>query len=273
MSDLIELLRIEGVDLSNEFKKASIKGRGTPQEIADFRELYFHSFLSKYFPFPYRIAKGGILDTYGNKSASIDCILCNPAHPYTVDNSGKFTVLLADGVDCAIEIKPDISNKEELIRGLKQIISLKRLLRSKSSIVVTSKATQDEIEYSKRIPSFIFSLKAKANIDDTVSEIIDYYRAEKVPLEEQIDYVVINGSGIIINHKISQTNMRYVPDGVKKYGYFYEQWDDLTLAAFLLYINLSYGAIPMITDSILERYLYNIPRVKASRYDFEGFWE
>lgn len=273
MSQLIELLKIESYDMVNEFKKASIKGKGTPQEVADFREIYFHNFLSKYFPFPYRVTKGGIIDSFGNKSASIDCILCNPEHPYTVDNSGKFSVLLADGVDCAIEIKPDLSIKEELKRGLKQITTVKKLRRAKSPIIVKNKASQEEIEFSKTIPAFIFSLTAKSNIDDTVSEIIDYYKDNKVPLEEQVDYVIINGRGIVINYKYPELNRRYVPHGVKKYGYYYEAWEELTLAVFLLYINLTYGGIPTITTSILERYLYNLKPLNIARYNFEGFWD
>jgi hypothetical protein len=200
MNELIELLRIESQDMVNEFKKASIKGKGTPQEIADFRELYFHSFMAKYFPFPYRITKGGIIDTYGNKSASIDCILCNPAHPYTVDNSGKFSVILADGVDSAIEIKPNISIKDELERGLKQIITVKKLRRSKTPILLNKNLSNAQIEFSKTIPSFIFALEAKSNIDDTVSEIIDFYKDNNISIDKQVDYVIINK--IIVKSKL-----------------------------------------------------------------------
>ena len=57
-------------------------------------------FLEKYFPFPFRIVKGNIIDSHGNRSNSIDCIVLGPSHPYTVDPvNGKASVILADGVD------------------------------------------------------------------------------------------------------------------------------------------------------------------------------
>ena len=41
---LLDLLEIESNELDTAFKKASIEGEGTPQEIADRREDYFTSF-------------------------------------------------------------------------------------------------------------------------------------------------------------------------------------------------------------------------------------
>ena len=128
MEDLLAHIRADAKDLRHEFQKASRQGRGTSQEISDFRENALQSFLQNYFPFPYRIAKGGIRDSRGNKSDSIDCILVNPFHPYTIDSRDKFKIILADGVDAAVEVKPDISRKTELIRGLEQGLTVKALL-------------------------------------------------------------------------------------------------------------------------------------------------
>jgi hypothetical protein len=71
MDDLYSLLREEALQLSSEFRKASIQGRGTSQEVADFRENAVQAFLGRYFPFPHRIAKGKVRDSFGNVSASI----------------------------------------------------------------------------------------------------------------------------------------------------------------------------------------------------------
>ena len=46
---LIQLLEIEAQEIATSYKKASIEGKGTPQEIADRREGSFVSFLRKYF--------------------------------------------------------------------------------------------------------------------------------------------------------------------------------------------------------------------------------
>ena len=105
-SDFIRLLELEYKELKLGLSKASIEGKGTPQEIADRREELFHSFFIKYFPFPFRITKGNIIDSYNNRSASIDCVILDPSHPYTIDaKNNKASVILADGVDYAIEIK------------------------------------------------------------------------------------------------------------------------------------------------------------------------
>ena len=66
MNNLIKLLKIEGTEINHFFEKASFEGEGTPQEVSDRGKGTLTSFLKKYFPFPYRIAKGNIRDSYGN---------------------------------------------------------------------------------------------------------------------------------------------------------------------------------------------------------------
>jgi len=143
-SKLLQLLEYEGPELATAFEKASIQGRGTPQEVAEHREGAFRNFISRYFPFPHRVSKGNVIDSLPNESASIDCIIINPSHPYTVDTYEKFTVILADGVDVAIEVKPDISVVEELHRGLKQVESVKRLWRKKTPLLAPSLSRKND---------------------------------------------------------------------------------------------------------------------------------
>jgi len=69
MDDLKQLIRADARELEAKFSSASIQGRGTPQEISDFRENALQAFLANYFPFPYRIAKGGILDRRAQRTA------------------------------------------------------------------------------------------------------------------------------------------------------------------------------------------------------------
>lgn len=107
MNKLSELLKVEAKEIAASFEKASIEGEGTPQEVSDRREEVVKGFLMKYFPFPYRVVKGNIIDSFGNRSNSIDCIVLNPSHPHTVDPlNGKASIIFADGVDFAIEVKP-----------------------------------------------------------------------------------------------------------------------------------------------------------------------
>ena len=86
MNNLIKLLNSESDEINHLFEKAQIEGEGTPQEVSDRRENALTNFLKKFFPFPYRIAKGNIRDSFGKHSMSIDCIVLNPNHPYTTSD-------------------------------------------------------------------------------------------------------------------------------------------------------------------------------------------
>ncbi len=232
------------------FKKASIQGKGTPQEVSDFRENHFNQFIAKYFPFPHRITKAIINDSYGNQSDSIDTVLIGTNHPYTIDSSEKFSLVLADGVDAAIELKPDLSTKLELVRGLKQIESVKKLKRVNTSIALPRKTPSHIIEFSKTIPSFIFCIKANANPIDTAKKVIQHYIDESIPIENQIDYIIINDVGIIANYKYPELSK----ETSKRTGFFFEEWKDLTLPAFLLKINESYPSEIRMSTPILSYY-------------------
>jgi hypothetical protein len=169
MDKLVDILKDEAVTLSREFKKASSLGEGTSQEIADFREHAVQAFLSRFFPNPYRVVKGKVHDSFGNgPSASIDCVLINPVHPHLIDSHKKFQVILADGVDWVLEVKPDLANAHEMQRALKQCISIKKLRRVKGPILIPQKNPQHVIEASKQIPFFLFTQKFKSNLKNTV---------------------------------------------------------------------------------------------------------
>ncbi len=253
MNDIIELLKFESKEMKENFNKASIKGKGTPQEIADFREGYFQEFISRYFPYPYRVTKGGIIDINNKKSDSIDCILLNPCHPYTIDSGNKYSIILADGVECAIEIKPDISNFKELKRALIQIQSVKQLRRTNSPIMLKYNERTEYIEYSRQIPTVIFSIIAVQDINKLINNIIKYYKEENIPIEEQFDYIVINERGILVNYKIEEI----IPYNNKICGYYYEEWNELTLAAMLLYINICFPPMPqLVNGNAMGNYLF-----------------
>ena len=75
MDKFVELLKLEAVEIAASFRKASIEGEGTPQEVADRREEIVKNFMIKYFPFSFRVVKCNIVDSYGSRSNSIDCII------------------------------------------------------------------------------------------------------------------------------------------------------------------------------------------------------
>lgn len=259
MNKLIELLRIETKEIAASFEKASLEGEGTPQEVSDRREEVVKKFLEKYFPFPFRIVKGNIIDSYGNRSNSIDCIVLNPSHPYTVDPvNNKASVILADGVDFAIEVKPDLSQKPEIERALMQIRSVKKLRRVRTGLA----STLEEIERAKQIPSFIFSDTTYFNPKRLIANIVDYYVANSVPKEEQFDLIVINNRLIAINFSTKSKFQKNNFEGIAGY----ETSED-TLATFLFFMNMLPKSQPDIDKNILRIYLEKTPGYEMFTFD------
>lgn len=249
---LIQLLEIEAKEIQLSFEKASIEGEGTPQEVADRREAALvKAFLEKYFPFPYRVVKGNIIDSYGERSNSIDCIILSPSHPYTIDpKNDKASIIFADGVDYAIEVKPDLANKEEIHRVLEQIQSVKKLKRKRNAIVFTDNYTKEVIENSYRIPSFIFSAKTYVELRTLVSHIVDYYIDNRVPRSEQFDIISINNRVVLFNCRKNS----YIDYGGYE-GICYAMTNENTLAVFLLYLNKIMKSEPELGMNVLKFYI------------------
>lgn len=249
---LLELLKLESKEINLSFEKASIEGQGTPQEVSDRRENAFvRTFIEKYFPFPYRVTKGNVVDSYNNRSNSIDCLILSPSHPYTIDpKNDKASIIFADGVDFAIEVKPDLTSKNEIVRGLEQIRSVKRLRRQRDGLLIKSKCTELEISRAKQIPAIIFSNKTFKNIKTLLADIVDYYVNEKVPKNEQFDLIVINNQTIIFNStQYSYTNY------VQIEGLYYAETNENTLAAFLMLIGKMSKSEPSLGSNVLDFYL------------------
>jgi len=255
MQTLFDLLRIEAAELRTSFMKASVTGQGTPQEVADFREHAVQSFLQRFFPFPYRVAKGNIRDSFGRASDSIDCVLCCPAHPHTIDSYGKFQLLLADGVDAAIEVKPDIANRTELERGLAQGISVKHLRRVQSGLIGQDSESPFG-QYAHRVPYFIFSMKAKADPLTTGHEIVDYYRNNQVSVLDQADAICVNDVGVFINVQVPEMYAWGVqPEDGEKCGWWFTEWGETALVGFLMHLHLVPHARLKVQEELLFPYL------------------
>jgi hypothetical protein len=249
---LIELLKMEAEEIQTSFRKASIEGEGTPQEVADRREAVFvKSFLEKYFPFPYRVVKGNIVDSYENRSNSIDCIILSPSHPYTIDSKNdRASIIFADGVDFAIEVKPNLADKKEIARALDQIRSVKKLRRKRSAIIFKDNYNEEQIENSYKIPTFIFSDKSYSDIRLLISTIVSHYIFYQVPVSEQFDFIVINNRAMIFNSR--KNSYCYSKD---LEGIYISETKENTLAVFLLWLNKIMRSEPEISPNILKIYL------------------
>ena len=222
-SKLMNLLKFDSDNIVQSFRKASVEGGGTPQEVSDRREANISIFLSKYFPFPYRIVKGNIIDSYDNNSNSIDCIILNPCHPYTIDqNNQRASIIFAEGVDVAIEVKSDFDNGE-IIRGLKQIESVKKLIPRRPNSYNPQCVNLESKLYMHSIPTFLFSLSTCTDLYNTVRIIVDYYVEYQVPRLLQFDYIIVHNRCILRNVK-NLVTQHYLVVISKELLYLNQMW-------------------------------------------------
>jgi len=252
MDDLYNLLREDALQLSSEFRKASIQGRGTSQEVAEFRENAVQAFLARYFPFPHRIAKGKVRDSFGNIAASIDCIICAPNHPYTVSTRDKFSLLLAEGVDSVVEVKPNIADKAELHRALEQGLTVKKLRRTTTSLLHEHHPMS---EWAQRVPFGVFSMQCKASPIETGFEILEFYSDRGVDPIDQADFIVVNDVCVFSNFVERSLNPWDVAGYPNQVGWFYEGWGSDSLVGFLLRLHRVAHAGMKLQEDVLPRYL------------------
>ena len=252
MNDLYELLREDASQLSSEFRKASIQGRGTSQEIAEFRESAVQTFLARYFPFPHRIAKGKVRDSFGNISASIDCVICAPTQPYTVSTRDKFSLLLAEGVDSVVEVKPNIADKAELHRALEQGLTVKKLRRVSASLIHDHHPMS---EWARRVPFGVFSMKCKTAPIETGFEILEFYTNRLIDPIDQADFIVVNDVCVFSNFVDKSLNPWIMPEFPNQTGWFYEGWAEDSLVGFLLRLHRVAHAGMKLQEDVLPRYL------------------
>lgn len=249
MTDLLDLLAFEMQEIDFRFGKSRIEGKGTPQEVADRREAVVANFLSKYFPFPFRVAKGNISDSFGKRSASIDCLVLNPDHPYTVSDDGRFSLILADGVDFAIEVKPELTSKSEIERALHQIHTVKSLTRVRSGKLGGGASA------AEKIPGIVFCNTTYANLELLAKTVVDYYESKGIKRLHQFDFIVINNRAIFINMR-KGSYFRPANESIGDGMYFLNSGDK-TFAAFLLYLNSLELSAPRVTSSVLSHYIKN----------------
>ena len=229
MNDLYDLLREDALQLSSEFRKASIQGKGTSQEVAEFRENAVQAFLARYFPFPHRIAKGKVRDSFGNIAASIDCVICAPNHPYTVSVRDKFSLLLAEGVDSVVEVKPNIADRAELHRALEQGLTVKKLRRSTTSLLHDGHPMS---EWAKRVPFGVFAMQCKASPIETGFEILEFYLERGIEPMDQADFVVVNDVCVFSNFVDRSLNCWNTTGYPNQTGWFYEGWGKDRLGSY-----------------------------------------
>jgi len=86
MTTIDDLISESSKKILNEFKAIPKKYK-TPQDIGEKKEQIVRNFLKEYFPSTYRLGKGEIIDTLGNRSPNMDIVICTPFHPFTFSES------------------------------------------------------------------------------------------------------------------------------------------------------------------------------------------
>lgn len=241
---------------------------GSPEAVAGGRENALREILSRFFPRTYDLAKGKIYDLEGNNSDSIDIVALDPKHPKLRNARGEIELLLAEGIHCAIELKPDLSDlpdnfgaarrqKPEIIRALEQVRSVKRLNRGEVGRMKNLLPRSDQYyEYARRIPTHIITGEAEPCA--LAQYIVHYYKENKIPLHEQVDMIVNIGKFLLINTKAPEQGFSR-SDGTWHSALLVIDAKEDALARFLLLALLGPGPEDAWTDPILARYLRKLP--------------
>lgn len=238
--------------------------KGDRTNTGDSKELSVNDFIQSYLTTDYRVKKGKIY-SLDSESANIDCVVLAPNHPNLI--TPKREVILAEGVFCAVEVKPDIaslSKTSEFVRSIKQIKSIKNLNREVTKLNLKSLGKQSKPAYFDKIPAVIFSKKS-ADFD----KIIEYFR-EKVGSGElkndelpDIIFSIENGVLFYCPHfkHTSYYNMLNEPQKLLFEGATFmqvsskEKEEHINLLIFLImFLNLEKPHIP-ISDFFIKKYL------------------
>ena len=237
-------------NIATEYTRSSSKAGKVPAEVADFREGAIKEFLSNFFPFPYRLSKGVVHDSFANVSGSIDIVLLNPMHPYTIESSGKFSLILAEGVDAGIEIKSDPYNQSEINICIKQSKKFKSLKRH---------SFRDLKNVQESVPYFVYFMKNTSDDDPSkLSTTVEYIfkKAEEENEEYMPDYFVFHNRGVL--QKINDESRKIIGGAFKDENifmpYIFMPWGSLTLSGFLYYLCMK-PAQPTLTKSVLIPYI------------------
>ncbi len=236
------------------------------------KEYSIQEFIAAYLTNEYRIEKGCIYSQQDH-SQNIDCVVLAPNHPMLTTPKRK--LILAEGVYAAIEVKPDIKNKDEFERALIQVKSIKKLNR-RNYVPDFSKLLKKRPrpDFHNKIPSIIFSAKSLSP-NDLVKFLKDKISANVITIEDLPDIILTLDNGLFV----FAPDISYLPFG----QFFLEKNSDFskttllqfcetekseTLALFLLhFLNLP-SPILKNQDFIINEYLKSITGFKICGYDF-----
>ncbi len=193
LGSIIENLRSIGITYSPTVE--IFKGDRT--NTGDAKEYSVNDFIASYLTQDYEVKKGKIYCLSG-ESQNIDCVVLAPNHPKLI--TPVRDVILAEGVFCAIEVKPDIrtlSDSSEFYRGLKQMKSIKNLERTVDRLNLNSLNKKEPLPpYFDKIPAVLFS-KECAEIPKMIEFIQAKVKINELGKEELPDLIFSIEKGVL----------------------------------------------------------------------------
>lgn len=238
----------------------------------DSKEYSIQEFIAAYLTSDFRIKKGSIYSQESH-SNNIDCVVVAPSHPLLT--TPKREIILAEGVYAAVEVKPDIKNKDEFHRGLMQVKSIKQLER-KTYVPDLSKllGRKPKADFEKKIPSIIFSAKS-LDPADQYAFLKDLLAKGEIGINDMPDMILTLDHGLYVFSPDITTKTFGEWFLKQKTGFtptmmlhFCETSKAQTLALFLLYfLNLPSPTL-LTQESILNEYLKTVPDMKICGYEF-----
>lgn len=232
----------------------------------DAKEYSVQDFIGSYLTNEYRIQKGCIYNKTSN-SNNIDCVILAPNHP--ILTTPKRSVILAEGVYAAVEIKPDIYDKKEFSRGLEQVKSIKALERKtylpELSSLLRTETTPD---FAKKIPCILFSNKS-LKPQDTVDFLKGKLASGELSIYDLPDMILTLDNGLYV----FSPDIKRTPFGNwflnNSQGFtkttllhFCETTKAQSLTLFLLHLLNLPSPILQTSDFILNEYIKEIKDIK-----------
>ncbi|MBP6755479.1 MAG: hypothetical protein KA210_04965 [Bacteroidia bacterium] len=236
----------------------------------DAKEYTVQDFISSYLTNEYRIQKGCIYSKTSH-SNNIDCVILAPNHP--ILTTPKRSVILAEGVYAAVEIKPDIYDKKEFSRGLEQVKSIKALERKTYLPDLKNLLkTQPTPDFAKKIPCILFSAKS-LKPKDTVDFIKEKIKNGEFTIYDLPDMIVTLDNGLyVFSPDIKRTPYgNWFLKNTKGFTdttliHFCKTTKEQTLTLFLLHLLNLPSPILKNSDFILNEYIQEIPNINLCGY-------
>jgi hypothetical protein len=160
------------------------------------REQFVDEFLHKVLPPAYRIGSGDVIDSLGRKTGQQDVVVEFSFLPTLPAIAGKERLYLAEGVAALVEVKSNLANEWEDVRG--KASAIKKLRRVFRVPGFTPYGPPPE-----QIPYFAVGYSGWKNIDTV----------QKKCEAGGVDAILIIDQGLFCTRREFFPDQRYTPDG------------------------------------------------------------